>query len=89
MTGDIVLSILLVLLRAYSFVIFARIILSLFTAPTSGIMRFLVFLTEPLLAPIRKLLEPMMRNSTIPLDLSPLIAWLLISVIMEILIQIF
>jgi len=84
-----VINILLILLRVYSFVIFGRIILSWFVQPNNSIMQFLIFLTEPVLAPIRKLLEPLMRRSSIPLDLSPIIAYLLISIITEIIRQLF
>jgi len=87
--GQQVIGILIILLRVYSFVIFGRIILSWFVQPNNSIMQFLIFLTEPILAPIRKMLEPLMRRSSIPLDLSPIIAYLLISVIITILSQLF
>ena len=87
--GVKIIEIILKLFQAYSLIIIARIILSWFISPNSNVMRFLIFLTEPILAPIRKLLQPLMRNSAIPLDLSPLIALLAIQVITEILSRLF
>jgi len=87
--GVQVVNILVNLLQVYSYVILGRIILSWFMPPNNSIMQFLLFLTEPFLAPIRKRLEPLMRRSSIPLDLSPLIAILLISIISSVLMQIF
>ncbi len=79
--GVQVINILSVLLQIYSYVILARVILSWFLPPNNSILQFLFFLTEPVLAPIRKFTEPLMRKSAIPLDISPLIALLLLSVI--------
>jgi YggT family protein len=46
--------------------------------------RILVDITEPILAPIRALL---MRIMPIPMDLSPIVAWLLIVLLQRILAQ--
>jgi len=70
--------------QIYNIVIFARIILSWFVVggtvnPTvSSLYRVVYGLTEPLLAPIRKLIPPI-RVGMGYLDLSPLILLVLIS----------
>lgn len=87
--GVQVVGFIIILLRVYSYVILARVILGLFIQPNNNFMQFLVFLTEPVLAPIRKKLEPLTRRSAIRLDFSPIIVYLIIAVITEILIQIF
>ncbi len=58
----------------YMNALFVRILLQWLQVPySSGIMRFLWTITEPVLAPIRHLLPPMMG-----LDLSPLVAYFLL-----------
>ena len=89
LVGIQVVNILNILLQIYSYVIVVRIILSWIVPPNNSIMQFLVFLTEPILAPIRKLLEPLTRKSAIPLDFSPILALLLISIVSQILMQFF
>lgn len=79
--GQQVTDILVLLLTVYSYVIFARIIMSWFVQPDNSILQFLIFLTEPLLAPIRKRLEPLTRRSRIPFDFSPIIAFFILSII--------
>lgn len=87
--GVQIVRIILLLLQAYSFVIFFRIILSYFISPTNTFLQFLRFLTEPVLEPVRKWLEPFRRNNSIPFDFSPIIVMILISVISMIISQIF
>ena len=50
------------------------------TAVTIG--RFVYAVTEPVLAPIRRALRPYLRNA--PIDISPLILFMLISVIQQV-----
>jgi YggT family protein len=64
------------ILQAYVIVIFARVILSWFPitpgTPLASAARVLYALTEPVLAPIRRVLPPM-RMGGMGLDLSPII----------------
>lgn len=68
----------LAVLRVYSWVITARVILSWVNPnPRNELLLWVIRLTEPVMAPLRKLLP-------IPgLDLSPLLAWLLIQLLMR------
>ena len=70
------------LLNVYSLLIMARVILSWVNPnPRNELLLWVVRLTEPVLAPLRAL---------IPLkgiDLSPIVAWLLIRFLMRLLIQ--
>jgi YggT family protein len=75
-----------VLLGAYSIILLADILLSWFVPPGNALKQFLDFLTAPILNPIRKLLRPLMAKSSIPLDFSPIIAMLLISLVRQLLI---
>jgi YggT family protein len=68
----------LALLRVYSWVITARVIISWVNPnPRNELLLWVIRLTEPVMAPLRKLIP-------IPgLDLSPLLAWLLIQLLMR------
>lgn len=68
----------LAVLRVYSWVITARVIISWVNPyPRNELLLWVIRLTEPVMAPLRKLLP-------IPgLDLSPLLAWLLIQLLMR------
>ena len=68
----------LAILRVYSWVITARVIISWVNpAPRNELLLWVIRLTEPVMAPLRKLLP-------IPgIDLSPLLAWLLIQLLMR------
>ena len=65
-------------LQVYTWVILARVILSWVNPqPRNELLLWVIRLTEPVLAPLRRLLP-------IPgLDLSPLLAWLLIQLLMR------
>jgi len=76
--GEILLKIASVFLNAYTWVILARSLLSFFMSPMSTLIQFLHFLTEPVISPVRKLLAPLVERSSIPLDLSPLVAFVII-----------
>jgi YggT family protein len=83
---NLLLGWLLILMRIYYYVIFARIILSWFMVggsavnPTlSSIYRVVYGLTEPLLAPLRRVI-PSVKVGMGYLDLSPLILLILIMV---------
>ncbi len=68
----------LAILQVYTWVILARVILSWVNPnPTNELLLWVIRLTEPVLAPLRRLVP-------IPgLDLSPLLAWLLIQLLMR------
>ncbi len=72
----------LAVLRVYSWVIAARVILSWVNPyPRNELLLWVIRLTEPVLAPLRKLLP-------IPgLDLSPMLAWLLIQLLVRMIMQ--
>jgi YggT family protein len=78
-------SLILSLLNLFSLAIFARAILSFFpispSSPMAGVVQFLYRITEPVLAPIRRVLPPMGG-----LDLSPLVVIIGIQVLSAILV---
>ena len=73
------------LLGTYSIIIFANVILSWIMPPTNALKQFLEFLTAPVLRPIRKLLQPLMAKSSLPLDFSPFVAMILIILLRQLL----
>jgi YggT family protein len=79
-----ILQIICILLAIYWLLLFARIILSWFPPPMSGIGRTLWDLvhdlTEPVLRPVRGLLPPV-RMGAMGLDLSPIIVFIALGVI--------
>ncbi len=81
----IVIKITDLLINTCSAIIFINILLSWVLPPNHSIKQFLNFLTAPILRPIRKLLQPLMAKSSIPLDLSPIIAILLLSLLRQLL----
>ena len=65
-----------ILLQLYALVIVARAILSWFPTeqgPLAGVERATWYLTEPLLAPMRRVL-PLVRLGGLGLDLAPIVA---------------
>ncbi len=83
-----VLEIVCIVLFLYWVVLFARIILSWFPPPISGIGRILWDvvhdLTEPVLGLVRGLLPPI-RMGTVGLDLSPIIVFIVLAVVRSVL----
>jgi YggT family protein len=79
-------SVICILLTIYWVILFARILLSWFPAPMSGIGRTLWDLvhdlTEPVLRLVRGLLPPV-RMGTMGLDLSPIIVFIALFVVRE------
>ena len=81
-------EVLCVLLTLYWLVLLARIILSWIPAPTYGsrgfsrVTQFVFTLTEPVLRPLRNLIPPL-RMGMMALDLSPIIVFIVIQVIMS------
>jgi YggT family protein len=78
-----ILAIFLWILNVLNLLIFIRVLLSWFyPVGRDPWTRLLVNLTEPILAPIRSVLS---RFINLPLDLSPIAAWLLIVLLQRIL----
>ena len=81
---DVLISTVNFVLTVLYFVLFARILMSWFPGGKSGrIASVLFLLTEPFLAPIRKVLQSMQsgNGSGMKFDLSPLIAILIVQVV--------
>ncbi len=85
--GYTIFKILILLLELYSYVIIADVIVSWILPPHNQARQFLDFLTEPVVSPIRKLIQPWTSKSMIPLDLSPLLAMLAIQIVRAILVR--
>jgi YggT family protein len=74
-------SLLILLLEAYLIVIIIRVVFSWVSPfPTNPVSRLAWQLTEPVLAPIRRALPPMSG-----IDLSPLVVWLVVIVLLGLL----
>ena len=72
---------LVTLLKLYSYVVLIRVILSwLNPNPFNPIVRFIYVVTEPVLAPVRRVLPPIGG-----LDFSPIVVFVVISVLTAIL----
>jgi YggT family protein len=88
---DLVQSLLLILLTIYWLVLLGRIILDLLISLNGGrglsglaiVYGILYDLTEPVLRPIRRLLPPL-RVGAVALDLSPLIVFVLIALLRQV-----
>ena len=73
------------LINLLQFMLFVRAILSWFPQMRSnGIVSFLYFVTEPVLAPIRSLLRRIPALDNMPIDLSIIVAFLLLSLLSRI-----
>ena len=85
--GSFVLMVGINLLRLYSGVLFLYCVLSWFLTPTSRLMRFLQALVDPLLAPIRALLERVfhLRRSVLRLDFSPVVLYFILELLIRLL----
>ncbi len=74
------------LLLAYWIVLLVRVLSSWFRIPPSGpiarIMSFVYDVTEPVLRPLRNLLPPI-RMGAMALDLSPIIVFIVLSVLIS------
>ncbi len=76
------------LLRFVEYAIFAVVIISWLPVPRDNqLVRLLHQITEPILAPIRALMERLLAGRNVMLDFSPLVALLLISFIRRLIIR--
>lgn len=78
-------NICIVLIDIITFAMLIRAILSLFMAEDSAVAGFLYTITEPVIMPIRRLLEKLNVFQGLPIDISFLITYLLLSAIGSIL----
>jgi len=69
------------MLEVLSWLIFARVILSWIPNVNNKVVEILYVVTDPILDPIKKLLDKTMGRNGIMIDLSPIIAFLLIGLI--------
>lgn len=83
-------GILLLFVQIYSFIVLARVLLTWFpnVDPYNPIVRFLFDVTEPALRPIRDFLRQQFPN-TGPIDFSPLVLLLLLTVLSRLILMIF
>ena len=84
MSADTFVMILVTLLRIYEMLIFMRILLSWVPmAPDHPIIEWLIRLTDPVLLPAREVYMRIMDklNVQIPMDLSPIVVFLIIGLI--------
>lgn len=79
------LTVIYYLLLAYWIILFIRVLSSWFPIPPSGpIARFMSFVyqvTEPVLRPLRNLLPPI-RMGAMAMDLSPIIVFIVLSILL-------
>jgi len=82
------LSVITWLLQVYLVILFGRVVLSWFPlspdGPMAAVARVLYALTEPILAPLRAVLPPVQMGG-MGLDLSPMIVFFLIIVLLQVL----
>ena len=72
----------LALLQVYSWLLLARVVLSWINPnPRNELLLMVIRITEPVLAPLRAIIP--LRG----IDLSPMVAWLLIRLLMRLIIQ--
>jgi YggT family protein len=72
----------LAVLNVFSLLIFVRVVLSWVNPrPTNELLVFVIRVTEPVLGPLRALIP--LRG----IDLSPIVAWLLIRLLMKLIVQ--
>jgi len=82
----IIISILLIIINAVQLAMFIRAILSWFrTGSDSKFIQLLYFITEPFIKPIRKLLNKINLFQRLPIDISFLVTYILLSFISAIL----
>jgi YggT family protein len=82
--GELLLQIIQIVFTVFSLILLARALVSWFIQdPYSPIVQFLHRVTEPVLAPIRRVIPPVGM-----MDLSPMVALILVIVVQRILTQI-
>lgn len=80
--GMLLLSLIIFLLRVYSWAIIAAALISwVFLPPTNPVVRFLRYITEPVLNPCRQILFRILPRNWQRVDFSPVLAYVLISLL--------
>ena len=74
-------SVCIALINIITFAMFIRAIMSLFVEPDNVILGFLYGITEPIILPIRALLKNFNLTAGLPIDLSFLITYILLTVL--------
>ena len=80
----IVVNLIHVLITLYTLALLMRTFLGMLIPPDHGLMRFLYRITEPVLAPIRRYIPPLVSGG-VAWDLSPMVALLLLWVLEQVL----
>ncbi|HEY6736435.1 MAG TPA: YggT family protein [Candidatus Saccharimonadia bacterium] len=84
MISAVFLEFVIIFVRVFYVLLLLRVVMSWVASPTNRLYAWVVSATEPLLAPIRELLP---RN--MGLDLSPLVAFILLQVIQLVIVSLF
>ncbi len=86
----LILNAIIWLFRVIRYAIIARALISWFPFPRDNqIVRFLYIITDPILEPVRALIAKSALGRNMMVDFSPVVAFLLLSVIENIIIMIF
>lgn len=72
-------------LRVLSFMIIANAILSWFLDPTHPVRDLLAKFVNPVLRPIRRITDRLAATSSLPIDLSPILAYFALMLLMQLL----
>lgn len=72
-------------LRVLSFMIIANALLSWFLDPTHPIRDLLAKFVNPVLRPIRRITDKLTATSSLPIDLSPILAYFALMLLMQLL----
>ena len=75
----------MMLCQLYTSLIIITALLSWLVSPMSKVMQVLHSMTEPVVAPFRKLTQKLIPATGIPIDLSPLLAYLALQILISIL----
>ena len=78
-------TICLAMINIIIFAMLIRAIMSLFVEGDNAILNFLYSITEPIILPVRKLFEKFNLMSGLPIDISFLVTYILLSVLKNIL----
>lgn len=86
----LILSAIIWLFRVIRYAIIARALISWFPIPRDNqIIRFLYLMTDPILEPVRALIAKSAVGRNLMVDFSPVVAFLLLSVLENIILMIF
>jgi YggT family protein len=90
MFGQSLLLVIIQILSIYSWIILASALISwVYLPPANPIVRFLRYVTEPVLSPCRQLLNRILPVTWRRIDLSPILAMLLVQLVISLLRRIY